>query len=76
MFVFAKDAPRVVNRLKDKPSIQSGRRRHLRGGGGKVDDQPFPKRAATKIHTVPKTSRRGSIGDYGVAGSQPETASD
>ena len=52
MFVFDKDAPRVVNLLKDKPSIQIGRRRHLWGGGGKVGDQPFPKRAATKIHTV------------------------
>ena len=76
MFVFAKDAPRVVNRLKDKPSIRNGRRRHLRSGGGKVGDQPFPKRAATKIHTVPETSRRGSIWDYRIAGIQPEIASD
>ena len=66
----------VVNLLKDKPSIQNGRRHHLWGGGGKVGDQHFPKREATKIHTVPETSRRGSIWDYGVASSQPEIASD
>ena len=76
MFVFAKGAPRVVNLLKDKPSIQSGRRHHLWGGGGKVGDKHFPKREATKIHTVQETSRRGSIWDYGVASSQPEIASD
>ena len=30
---FAKGAPREANLLKDKASVQSGRRHHLRGGG-------------------------------------------